>query len=102
MGKEGEGERATWVETKEQVWAMVRGERKRMTRECRERERERLKPGQEGKLTLSAVLFLYPGCSRERDTEGSKEREGREGRRAREGYRLLEICIFVGHTSSAR
>lgn len=47
-----------------------------------------------------AVLFLCP-ITREGGsgtTEGAEE----ERRCEREGYRLLEICIFVGHTSLPR
>lgn len=57
-------------------------------------ERER-----EGKRTFS-YCFCIPLCE-QRQIVGRKEERSRE-ERERKGYRLLEICIFVGHTSSAR
>lgn len=53
-----------------------------------------------GEGTLSRMLYCFCVRSRwERDgAEGADERRGeRDGR-----YRLLEICIFVGHTSLPR
>lgn len=53
-----------------------------------------------GEGTLSRMLYCFCVRSRwERDSaEGVDER-----RRERDGrYRLLEICIFVGHTSLPR
>lgn len=44
--------------------------------------------------------FCIPLCE-QRQIVRRKEERSRE-KRERRGYRLLEICIFVGHTSSAR
>lgn len=94
MGKEGEGERATWVETKEQVWAMVRGERKRMTRECRERERE-TEAGTRGKAhPLRCIVSVSRLFAREghRGFEGERRKGRSESERGLSVIGNLYFC----------
>lgn len=91
----------TEAKIEEQVEAMVRGARKRMT--CRERRVHRrargtkVKRGKVHSLPWTVYCFCIP-VARAREPENGGRKTERRVDGAREGYRLLEICIFVGHT----
>lgn len=75
-----------------------------MERIAMDKEGQRRRERERGKAYLLIWMLWYCFCiplCEQRQIVGRKEERSRE-ERERKGYRLLEICIFVGHTSSAR
>lgn len=101
---------ATKVETeKEQVGAMVGkrgsgGERKRMIYRKRGKRDEKKEKGETASTLSGGMLYCFciPLLFVEQRQRKLEEREKERWTKREKRYRLLEICIFVGHTSSAR
>ena len=99
---------ATKVETeKEQVGTMVERRGRAKKNDISKGWKKRRKKEREGEpaSTLSGGMlycFCIPLLFVEQRQRKLEEREKERWTKREKRYRLLEICIFVGHTSSAR